>query len=194
MPRPVTNDATVRQRLVDATVRLLSTHRPAQLSVRQIAGEAAASTTAIYALFGDKDGLLGAARDVAIESLYGSLSNTPPTSNPPDDLRLLATTYLDWAAAHPHLYGVLFQGIQTFDPGGALGERDPAAPLMAAVERGIDRGDLEGPPGAIAASLWVALHGIATLVRDGAMTNAVARICAETTIDALLSGWSPRAS
>jgi AcrR family transcriptional regulator len=190
MSRPVTNDETVREHLIDATVRLLASGRPDQLSVRQIAGDAGASTTAIYVLFGGKDGLFQAARIQAVESLYQRMVTTPTSLNPARDLQLLAHNYLEWAIDSPQLYGVLFQGIQTFDPTGSIGDRDPVAPLVDAINRGIAGQRFVGPADAIATSVWVALHGIATLMRDHAISATTARKYAKTTIDALLLGWS----
>jgi AcrR family transcriptional regulator len=190
MSRPVTNDETVREHLVDATVRLLASSRPGELSVRQIAGDAGASTTAIYVLFGGKEGLFQAARLRAVEGLYLRMVNTPNSSDASKDVKLLARNYLEWAIDSPRLYGVLFQGIQTFNPAGSVGDRDPVAPLIDAINRGIADKHFNGSSDAIATSVWVALHGISTLMRDHAISASTARKYAKTTIDALLLGWS----
>lgn len=190
MARPRVNDDAVRAAIIAATTALLGVHRPDQVSVRQIAGAAGSSAAAIYTLFGSKDGLLVEVRAVAVASFGGALRAAPLSADPLADLRTLGQAYLSWARANPHLYGVLFGGLQVFDPSGPVAPSDPVAPLMAAVERGIAAGRLAGPPPDIAASLWVALHGIAGLERAGALHAEKAEGVLAATTQALLRGWA----
>ncbi len=191
MARPRTNDATVRQAILDATVRILAHSRPSDTSVRQIAADAGSSVAAIYSLFGDKDGLLDEVRAIAVEGFYQRLASVAETSDPLADIHALAAAYIGWAQQSPHLFGILFSGIGEFDPTGEVGERDPAGVLLTAVGRAQGAGLLDGPPPAIAISLWVAIHGIATLARQGAIGEATVRLALQAATSAILRGWTP---
>lgn len=191
MARPKVNDETVRGELIAAAIRLLAAAHPRHVSVRQIASEAGSSATAIYTLFGGKDGLVDEVRRATVNDFYEALAALPVTPDPLADLATLGATYMEWARTRPNLYGALFTGIQEFDPQGDTGEHDPAHVLTAAVNRALEAGLLVGPPSAIALTLWTSLHGAVVLERDGALSPATADLARAAVTDALLRGWAP---
>jgi AcrR family transcriptional regulator len=60
VPRPKVHDAALRLRLLECAGATLSTRGLAALSLRTLAADVGTSTTAVYALFGGKPGLLAA--------------------------------------------------------------------------------------------------------------------------------------
>ncbi|WP_405922319.1 WHG domain-containing protein [Streptomyces sp. NBC_00122] len=190
MGRPRTNDEVVKDRLVACATELLATGSRESVTVRAVAAAAGTSTTAVYSLFGGKDGLIGAVRDGAVAGLFQDLSAVPTTEDPLADLYALAIAYRLWGCGHSHLYTVLFGRTQSFDPSGAVGTRDPIRPLIAAIDRAVTGSVLAGEATPIALSLWVTLHGLVTLELAGALDAHTAEAAFRSAIPAALRGWA----
>ncbi|MFJ8494691.1 WHG domain-containing protein [Streptomyces sp. NPDC094038] len=190
MGRPRTNDEEVKERLVACATELLATGPQESVTVRAVAAAAGASTTAVYSLFGGKDALIGEVRDRAVLGLFRGLSAVPASGQPLADIHALAVAYRRWAVEHSHLYAVLFGGVQSFDPSGAVSAGDPVRPLLAAIDRGLAESVIEGERTSIALSVWVTLHGLVTLELAGALDAATAEATFRSTIDATLRGWT----
>jgi AcrR family transcriptional regulator len=114
--RPRTNDEAVRERLVECATEMLATRPRESVSVRAVAAAAEASTTAVYSLFGGKDGLIGAVRDRAVAGLFQDVSAVQTSADPLADLYALAVAYRRWGREHSHLYTVLFGGPEKSAP------------------------------------------------------------------------------
>ncbi|GHE04999.1 TetR/AcrR family transcriptional regulator [Streptomyces alanosinicus] len=190
MGRPRTNDETVKERLVVCATEMLATRPQESVTLRALAAAAGASTTAVYSLFGGKDGLIRAVRDRAVEGLFQDVSAVPASEDPLADIHALAVAYRRWGCGHRHLYTVLFGGVQSFEPTGAVGGRDPIGPLVAAIERGVSGAVLAGEATSIALSLWVTLHGLVTLELAGALDARTAEAAFRPTFQAALRGWT----
>ncbi|MEU9399145.1 TetR/AcrR family transcriptional regulator [Streptomyces sp. NPDC048242] len=190
MGRPRTNDEGVAERLVACATEMLATRPRESVTVRVVAADAGTSTAAVYSLFGGKDGLIAAVRDRAVAGLFADLSAVPATDDPLTDLYALAVAYRRWGHGHRHLYTVLFGGVQPFEPSGEVGTADPVGPLVAAIERALARGVLDGDATAIALSLWVALHGLVTLELAGALDLLAADAAFGAAVGATLRGWA----
>ncbi|MEU5631249.1 TetR-like C-terminal domain-containing protein [Streptomyces rishiriensis] len=190
MGRPRTNDDAVGERLVVCATEMLATHPREAVTVRAVAAAAGASATAVYTLFGGKDGLIEAVRDRAVAGLFRDVSAVPASADPLADLYALAVAYRRWGRGHSHLYTVLFGGVQPFDPSGAVGAADPVRPLVAAIERAVTESVLDGQVTSIALSLWVTLHGLVTLELAGALDAPTADAAFRSAINATLRGWT----
>ncbi|MFF9127221.1 TetR/AcrR family transcriptional regulator [Streptomyces sp. NPDC014889] len=190
MARPRTNDEAVRERLVACATEMLATGPRESVTVRAVAAAAGTSTTAVYSLFGGKDGLIGAVRDRAVGGLFQDLSAVPTSKDPLADIYALACAYRGWGRGHSHLYTVLFGGAQSFDPSGAVGAHDPVRPLVAAIDRAVTGSLLAGEATSIALSLWVTLHGLVTLELAGALDAPTAEAAFRSAIHATLRGWA----
>ncbi|MFD5552743.1 TetR/AcrR family transcriptional regulator [Streptomyces sp. NPDC127068] len=190
MGRPRTNDEAVRERLVACATELLATGPRESVTVRAVAAAAEASTTAVYSLFGGKDGLIGAVRDRAVAGLFQDLATVRPSADPLADLYALAVAYRRWGRGHSHLYTVLFGGVQSFDPSGAVGAADPIRPLLAAIDRALTASVLAGETTSIAVSIWGTLHGLVTLELAGALDAGTAEAAFHSTVHATLRGWT----
>ncbi|MEV5878275.1 TetR-like C-terminal domain-containing protein [Streptomyces sp. NPDC052101] len=190
MGRPRTNDETVKERLVACATEMLATRPQESVTLRALATAAGTSTAAVYSLFGGKDGLIQAVRDRAVSGLFEELSAVPASGDPLADIYALAVAYRRWGCGHSHLYTVLFGGVQSFEPTGAVGGRDPVRPLIAAIERGVTAGVLAGEATSIALSFWVTLHGLVTLELAGALDARTAEAAFRPTMHAALRGWT----
>ncbi|MEW1658711.1 TetR-like C-terminal domain-containing protein [Streptomyces sp. NPDC093707] len=194
MGRPRTNDETVKERLVVCATEMLATRPRESVTVRAVAAAAEASTTAVYSLFGGKDGLIGAVRDRAVAGLFQELSAVRSSADPLADLYALAVAYRSWGRGHRHLYTVLFGGVQSFDPSGETGASDPIRPLLAAIDRALTASVLDGEATSIALSIWATLHGLVTLELAGALDAATTEAAFHSTMHATLRGWATPAA
>lgn len=190
MGRPRTNDEAVKERLVECATEMLATRPRESVTVRAVAAAAEASTTAVYSLFGGKDGLIGTVRDRAAAGLFQDLSTVRTSADPLVDLYALAVAYRRWGCGHSHLYTVLFGGVQSFDPSGEVGASDPIRPLLAAIDRALTASVFTGDATAIALSFWATLHGLVTLELAGALDAATAEAAFRSSIHATLRGWT----
>ncbi|MFF9526603.1 TetR/AcrR family transcriptional regulator [Streptomyces achromogenes] len=190
MGRPRTNDEAVKERLVECATEMLATRPQESVTVRAVAAAAGASTTAVYSLFGGKDGLIGAVRDRAVAGLFEHVSAVQTSADPLADLYALAVAYRRWGCGNSHLYTVLFGGVQSFDPSGEVGASDPIRPLLAAIDRALTESVLAGDATAIALSIWATLHGLVTLELAGALDATTAEVAFRSSIHATLRGWA----
>ncbi|WP_327316624.1 TetR-like C-terminal domain-containing protein [Streptomyces sp. NBC_01235] len=190
MGRPRTNDEAVKERLVVCATEMLATRPRESVTVRAVAAAAEASTTAVYSLFGGKDGLIRAVRDRAVAGLFQDVSAVQTSADPLADLYALAVAYRRWGLGHSHLYTVLFGGVQSFDPSGEVGASDPIRPLLTAIDRALAAPVLVGGATSIALSIWATLHGLVTLELAGALDAATADAAFRSTIHATLRGWT----
>jgi AcrR family transcriptional regulator len=188
MGRPPTNDDATRERLIRAATSLMRDRQWDQLSVRQIAAEAGASTTSIYTLLGGRDQLVAAVRRHALALLHEVLVAVPLTSDPVADLLGMASAYRNWGIGERHLYRAIFGGAVTYTPQGAPQDRDPAAPLVSAINR------IRGPEhpveeaNRIAVAIWAELHGLVTFEIDGTLPAAYIDTVLPQAIRALVTG------
>ncbi len=180
----------MKERLVETATELFATRPRESVTVRALATAAGTATAAVYTLFGSKDALVGEVRNRAVAGLFHDLSAVPTSADPLTDLHALAGAYRRWAREHTHLYLVLFGGVQTFDPSGAVGTGDPIRPLLNAIDRALAASQVTGDATAIALSFWVTLHGLVTLELAGALDAATADATFRSAIPAALRGWA----
>jgi AcrR family transcriptional regulator len=166
MPPPKVHDARLRKTLVEQTSRLVAERGADQVSVRLVAKAANTSTSAVYALFGGRDGLLAAVIEEAGARFAAHLAAVQPTDDPLDDLLQLGVAYRSSALDDPHFYRVMF------DSGPArLGDPDEEGTftlLRTAAQRCIDAGLCAGTDAQqMASTLWAFVHGLVQLELAG---------------------------
>ena len=165
VPRPKVHDAALRLRLLECAGATLSTRGLAALSLRALAADVGTSTTAVYALFGGKPGLLAALHAEAFARLGARLDAVPVGADPVEDLVALGRAYRDAALADPHFYEVMF--------GGALPADEQwwavAAPILRPVAEVVNRAAASGvlrsevDPATVALALWATVHGLSLI-------------------------------
>lgn len=161
-------DDAVRTRLLDAAAAHVFEHGVETMSVRGIATAAETTTSAIYRLFGNRDGLVAALFARAAARFAEGLSRAAVTRDPMEDLVAIGMAYRAAASADRHGYRVLFGGM--VDPVALPTEVGRAAadlfePLLARVNAaqvaGVLTADVTTPE--IATSLWAHVHGLVVL-------------------------------
>ncbi len=192
MARPKVHDEKLRARLLERAGALVSDGGPEALSLRTLARDCETSTTAVYALFGGKNGLLTALFDEAFEQLGRRIGTLPPGSDALDDLVRTALAYRDSALDDPHLFDLMFarptllsaEAARRTVVGTALG------PLRAAVERAVEEKALRPDPDTalVSLTLWTTVHGWAALQLRGFLPPGADDQC-EDAVRALLGAW-----
>jgi AcrR family transcriptional regulator len=192
MARPKVHDEKLRARLLERAGKLVSDGGADALSLRTLARDCETSTTAVYALFGGKNGLLTALFDDAFEQLGRRIGTLPPAADALDDLVRTALAYRDSALDDPHLFDLMFAGPTLLSAeaarrtvvGTALG------PLRAAAERAVEEKALR--PGTdtalVSLTLWTTVHGWAALQLRGFLPPGADDRC-EDAVRALLAAW-----
>jgi AcrR family transcriptional regulator len=194
MARPRLHDENLRLRLLANAGRLVTECGVDGLSLRALAAQTSTSTTAVYALFGGKTGLLGALFDESFDSFGTAQRAVSITGDTVSDLAALGRAYWEWSLENPHLYGVMF--------GSALAgiERTPAQgakaaatmqPLAGVVSAGVESGVLVGDPSTITFAVWAAVHGVVSLALADCLPpeRAVQLQLFTATAEAIVRGW-----
>ncbi|MFR9806291.1 TetR/AcrR family transcriptional regulator [Pseudonocardia sp. RS010] len=174
MPRPKVHDDVLRDRLRVRAAELLSAHGVTGLSLRTLAADVGTSTTAVYALFGGKPGLVKSLVDDAFRRLRRTLTDVPRARDPAEQLVALGEAYRAGALDDPHLYDAMFDRHQLDAESRALQEA-AFLPLVEAVERAVDAKVLrhDAHPPTVALGLWSALHGLVTIQLHAHTPDAV---------------------
>jgi AcrR family transcriptional regulator len=197
MPRTKLRTPELAERVLETALRILSRDGVAALTARRLADEAGTSPSAIYELFGDKNGVVRATFFSGFEQLGAELTQLQATSDPGADLLALAQRYRAFILEHPALSAVMFsRPFASFDP--APEEADAGATvrelIIAAVRRTIETGRLQGDPIDIAHAYVALIHGLAaaeTSNRLGRRGKDVDRRW-DLAVRALLTGFGPR--
>ena len=162
----------LRAELLDTAVEQLRASGTEALSLRALARTVGVSQTAPYRHFTDKDELLAALATRGYQSLLGSLQNAGKTApdSPQEQLFAFARSYVDYAAANPELFKLMFG--PTLQPAEKYPElRDASRETLALVQRILHKGILQGAfkdqdITYLANAAWAGIHGLATLRVD----------------------------
>ncbi len=169
VPRPKVHDAALRLRLLECAGEALSRGGPGALSLRTLAASVGTSTTAVYALFGGKPGLLEALHAEAFSRLGARLGAVPVGVDPVEDLIALGRAYRDAALADPHLYEAMFGGAAPAGERWWSAAEPTFRPVVDAVERAVATGALRPgtEPVTVSFALWASVHGLVSLQLRG---------------------------
>lgn len=194
MARPKVHDEKLRARLLERAGALVSQSGSDALSLRTLARDCETSTTAVYALFGGKNGLVTALFDEAFQQLGRRMGTLATSENAFDDVVSTCAAYRDSALDDPHLFTLMFSGLTLLSAeavsrtvaGTALG------PLRAAVDRASEEKELrpDTDPATVSLALWTTVHGWVSLQLRGFLPpSAEGRF--EAAVRAVLEGWRP---
>lgn len=171
--------------LVNAAAQMLQTQGVDALSLRKLAQRVGASTSAVYTLFGNKDGLLRALAIAGLDAISEGIGRLRGPVNLQYIARF-ATAYRKAALANPTFYRVLQMGVVREELA-VLGRASQAyQTLWGAVQTCMDAGLLEGQStDAVVDSLWTMVHGHVSLELAGYWPSA--KIAAQRFTH---SGWA----
>ncbi|GAA2890901.1 TetR/AcrR family transcriptional regulator [Nonomuraea rubra] len=161
----------LRSHLLDVAVNLLRTDGPDSLTMRRIAAEAGCTTTVIYTMFGNREGLAEALYLEGFERFRRFLEAVPQRRDPLEQLNALGPAYRQACLSEPGYYSLMFErAIPGFEPS------ERARTLARAALNILDRviADcisagylIPTQPRKIADALWAAAQGAISLERAG---------------------------
>ncbi|MGW3120985.1 TetR/AcrR family transcriptional regulator [Streptomyces sp. NPDC001107] len=158
-----------RERLIVATARELAEQQGWDaVTTRRLAERIEYSQPVLYSHFRGKREIIGAvALQGAAELAAAVRTATAGASGPRERVAALARAYLDFAERNPAVYDALFQ----LDGGLPYAREDTPEPLKDAFAALLESlGEVAGDgvePGLFTETFWAALHGLATLTREG---------------------------
>ncbi|MEV0620238.1 TetR/AcrR family transcriptional regulator [Nonomuraea sp. NPDC050404] len=161
----------LRSRLLDVAVNLLQSDGADSLTMRRIAAEAGCTTTVMYTMFGNREGLAEALYLEGFERFRRILEGVPQRRNPLEQLNALGPAYRHACQSEPGYYSLMFESaIPGFEPS------ERARTLARAALNILDRviADcisagylIPTQPRKIADALWAAAQGAISLERAG---------------------------
>ncbi len=178
MARDSYHHGNLRRALLDAALELLSERGVDGLTLREVARRAGVSHAAPYHHFADRGALVRAVVAESFEILGSSLADAAATADDPmERLGALGVAYVDFALDHPERYRLMFRTELSRDGSSeAPTDADAAggsafALLMGTVQDASDRGLLRDgtDPAAAAITAWAGVHGLASLLLEGAI-------------------------
>lgn len=171
----------LRQALLDRGVELARAGGPDAVVLRDVQRMAGVSNSAAYRHYADRQALLGAVQSYAmtrlgeamIESLARVPDRGPRRSRALARLRATGQAYIDFALSEPGLFRTAFapEGPQhtddSVDP-----ERHPFQILRGCVDDLVSTGVLTASRrDGLDEAAWAAVHGLATLLLDGPLSE-----------------------
>ena len=162
----------LREKLVASALELLHRDHPEDLSIREVARLAGASSGAPYHHFGDKTGLLAACAMVGWKELIAQLE--APSSAVPvvEQLQAQGQAYLDYALHKPGRYRLMMSRLFQ-DPERFSELREQRALAMRGVLHLIAQSGTAGTDPVVikqrGVATWSMLHGYALLCLDGSI-------------------------
>ncbi|WP_316245481.1 TetR/AcrR family transcriptional regulator [Gordonia sp. OPL2] len=192
MARPKVHTDELSERLLEEAVHIVGERGVSALSVRDVARAAGTSTSAVYSLFGNKEGLIRGVLVAAFDS-FAAAQEADPSEDVAANLSGLGVRYVAWALEHPRLYELMFgetlAGIASSQETEAASAR-AIAPLRQGVRSAIESGLFRrADVDTIVASLWSQVHGMAMLLSSGRFPAGADPVAAAT---AVIDGWRRR--
>ena len=169
----------LRRALLRGATILLEREGPLGVGLRAAARLAGVSQTAPYRHFPDKEAMLAAVAEQGFHELAEKMAEAArKASDPRSALLAIGMTYVSLAAERPNLFRLMF-GPQVADkqrcPGVGAAGMSAYQVLIDAIESAQRAGVIrEGDPEDIALAHWSCVHGVASLVVDGRLSERLA--------------------
>ncbi|MFY7069539.1 TetR/AcrR family transcriptional regulator [Nocardiopsis changdeensis] len=178
-----------RERLIVATARELAEQQGWDaVTTRRLAERIEYSQPVLYSHFRGKREIIGAvALQGAAEMAVALRAATAAADGTRPRVTALARAYLDFAVRNPAVYDAMFR----LDGGLAFAREDTPEPLKDAFAALLETlGEVAGDgvhPGLFTEVFWAALHGLATLTREGRLPPQYAEQRLELLVDRLIA-------
>jgi AcrR family transcriptional regulator len=124
---PEAEHPALRERILDAAHRLITTGGKDAATTRAVAAAASVQAPTIYRLFGDKDGLIDATAQYAMAKYVAAKRAKPPHRDPIQDLRIGWDEHVAFGLSQPGLFAIISGDVRF--------ETSPAAKAGAGVLR-----------------------------------------------------------
>ncbi len=181
--------ARIRDRIVEAALRVLESEGAAALTVRRIAADVEYTAPVVYQHFANKDALVLQLVAHGHGLLLAELRRV--VEEPDIDRRMLraASAYVRFAGEHPHLYEAMNGTVVDADERRRAAEPaiDVLKELLATWSdaHGVQLADHDEA----CEIVWGTLYGMASLGRLGTVGTERAQRLAEQALGAVLRGW-----
>ena len=159
--------------LVEVGMAMIETRRDSELSLREVARQAAVSPTAVYRHYADKDALLSAISTEGFNRLnaaFRSAGAAHRAASPLDRFGAFGNADIEFALGHPGLYRLMFgegrHDVSLSQTQLAVAEASYRQ-LETAVRDILGKGALPKAVTALAIAAWSVVHGYATLHLNG---------------------------
>lgn len=171
----------LRQALLETTLRLVAERGAEGFSLREAAREVGVSPAAAYRHFADKPAVLSALAGEGHGRLAAAMEKAAaradaaaaPPARAAGRFLAIGQAYVEFALRNPSFFRVMFGPAcqaEDFEPCRAPSGRDAYEVLSATLDELVESGAVapDRRPGAEIAA-WSAVHGLATLLADGAL-------------------------
>lgn len=182
-----------RRNALETASRILSEQGSQALTVRAVSEQLGCSTSVIYTMFGDKNGLIETLYLEGFERLGTAFAKLPVTANPLEHLQNLGIAYRQNALEHPHFYALMFgQALPDYTPSSeTIAQANLTFETMVdAVGRCIDAGlfkDLDAR--ACAGVLWIISHGAVSLELSKHFSPSEGQSLFAFSCQSIITGW-----
>jgi AcrR family transcriptional regulator len=190
----------LRRALINAALRLVEEQGASAVTLREVARMAGVSHQAPYRHFADRSALLAAVAEEGLRELHTELVEA--SRNAPDvlgALRACGVTYVVFAVAHPAHFRVMHSAeASSSDDPGLIAASDAVFTLLTRAVAEARTGEASEPDTlAYALAAWSIVHGLASLLVEGALTrrpyaNKSPRELANMALDTLREGFVGR--
>jgi AcrR family transcriptional regulator len=161
----------LREALIEQAITSVNAVGADHVSLRAVAAAVGVSPSAAYHHFADKEALIEAVRERGFLDLdsfiLAQVSTDTGQSNPIELLRHSAKAYISYAVDHPHLFQVMFSGIQTRRRPEYI--ENSILSMLAHLQS--EYGFAETDSHLLESVLLASVHGIAALVIEGRMNR-----------------------
>jgi AcrR family transcriptional regulator len=192
----------LREALLQAAEKVLERDGLPGLTLRAVAREAGVSHAAPTHHFGDLAGLLSELAAIGYRQFSAAMIAANAAGSLEQKGLASARAYVDFAQAHPGMYGLMFRAERLNMSRPSL--REAADASFAGLVRGvgasrhelIDADALSLEQGGAIVRAWSTVHGFAMLLLDDRLSDVMRRLPKGTTMDqlfeAMLKGLGPK--
>ena len=175
MTRAPYHHGNLREALVEAAVEVVREAGPEGLALRELARRVGVSHAAAYRHFADREALVDAVAERAMDALLAvvhdrlaAVDETDPVARARRRLVQIGVGYVDFAVAEPGLFRLLFTAYPDPPEGKDPDGEDPYSMLNAALDDLVAVGYLDprDRPGT-EVTCWSAVHGFSVLNVEG---------------------------
>jgi AcrR family transcriptional regulator len=177
MPRKTYHHGDLKNALIKAGIEILAREGIAALSLRKVASKAGVSHAAPYAHFADKQELIAAIGTEGIRKIFERIdkATAPYEGDPQRQLLEAGWAYISFALDDPDHFKISLSGTveqQKGYPALMQASNEGFGSILRIAEECQRQGILQdGPPDAIAVSVWSLVHGLAMLVVEGQVSH-----------------------
>jgi AcrR family transcriptional regulator len=185
----------LRERVLEASVKLIEEDGLSALSMREVARRAGVSHQAPYNHFADREAILGAIAEQGFVMLGDQIARATAIDEPAwAKMDACGRAYVEFACTHPAHFRVMFRPelVDLENCPGAKAEGDRAFNVIVEVMHEAVRSGLPAVPSeeALVTMAWALAHGLACLILDGPLAAKLPDAAQEAHIEGVLGAMT----